>query len=157
MDTLLVIDTNSYSGNFEREMAGWIIGHDNYGEMYDRGWSVRSKEDKPELAEYFEEWATFNSEYVFDEEYGSQMVGIMPTPGWSNNGSGKHTKLKADEKVKWPAYQSVGIAISNPVLDSDFLATIKMLAEEFAVQMKITITGYRLLIIRIICRIIPRS
>lgn len=148
MDHILVIDTDSYSGNFEREMTGWIVGHDNYGAVYDRGWSVRSKEDKPELATYFEEWTNFSSEYMFDEEYGSQMVGIVPTPGWSNNGTGVQTKLKAGEKMQWPAYQSVGIAISNPVMDSDFLNIVKMLAEEFAAMEKIVITGYRIITIQ---------
>ena len=128
-------------------MTGWIVGHDNYGEMYDQGSSVRSKEDKPELADYFEKWIGLSSDYIFDEEYGSCLAGIMTTPGWSNNGTGKHTKLKVGEKQKWPAYQSVGIAISAPAIDPEFLVTIKMLAEEFASNNKINITGYRIITI----------
>jgi hypothetical protein len=40
---IFVIDTDSYSGNFEREMTGWITGPDGDGKMCDRGYSYQSK------------------------------------------------------------------------------------------------------------------
>jgi len=140
---LLVIDTEQYSGNFEREMTGWIVGNNNHGEMYDRDMYLKTHSAYPELEDYFSEWQTeYCGSYIFDEEYGRQMCGIVVTPGWSNDGYGQHSKLPEGTKRKWPAYQSVGIAIRKTLPD-DMIDIVKQLAHEFANNYNITITGLR--------------
>jgi hypothetical protein len=147
MTHILVIDTDSYSGNFEREMTGFVTGVERE-ELYDRGSANKTIAMHPELADYFAKWNTsIIGDYMFDDEYGDQICGIMPTPGWSNNGTGKHTKLEPGEKRYWPAYQSVGIALSVSELDEDILETVRMLVDEFATEHKILILGYRMVTI----------
>jgi hypothetical protein len=144
---ILAIDTDSYSGNFEREMSGWIMGHDYYNEFYDRGKSKESRDRHPELTEYTL-WKDLCTSFEFDSEYGEQACGIVETPGYSNNGTGKHTKIALGEKRVWPAYQSVGIAVSEPAkLTGEFFDTIKMMATEFATENNIKIHNYRLMTI----------
>tara|TARA_R110000851_G_scaffold333220_1_gene511596 strand:+ start:1221 stop:1697 length:477 start_codon:yes stop_codon:yes gene_type:complete len=146
MTHILVIDTDSYSGNFEREMTGFVTGVD--GDLYDRGGATETRELHPELTAYFDKWSeVIIGDYVFNDEYGHQICGIMPTPGWSNNGSGQHTKLEPDEKRYYPAYQSVGIALNVSKLDEDVLETVRMLVDEFATEHKILILGYRMVTI----------
>ena len=79
-----VVDTESYSGNFERQMCGYITGV--IGEC-----EVGS-----------EEAAEFNNEHpgqnpfddivmqVPDEHGCRRPVAIWPTPGWFNNSMGGH-------------------------------------------------------------------
>lgn len=141
---IFVIDTDSYSGNFEREMTGWIMGHDNYGETYTKGTHEQVRELYPELSEYFTRMQEISSDHVFDDEYGHQQCGIIETPGWSNDGMGKHTKLAEGEKRKWPAYQSVGIAVSTTEIPKGDLKQMKALAQEFAKDNDIEILGYRI-------------
>jgi hypothetical protein len=147
MTHILVIDTDSYSGNFEREMTGFVTGVERE-ELYDRGSAGKTRELHPELAAYFDKWSeVIIGDYVFDDEYGDQVCGIMPTPGWSNNGRGHHTKLEPSEKRYCPAYQSVGIALSVSELDEDVLETVRMLVDEFATEQNILILGYRMVTI----------
>jgi hypothetical protein len=147
MTNILVIDTNSYSGNFEREMTGFVTGATRE-EYNDRGNVEKTRALHPELADYFIKWGNdILGCYEFDEEYGEQVCGIMPTPGWSNNGRGHHTKLEPGEKRHCPAYQSVGIALSVSELDEDVLKTVRMLVDEFATEHEILILGYRMITI----------
>ncbi len=104
---IFVIDTDQYSGNFERELCAYCTGM--YGEC----------EVGKEIAEKFEE--KFPDEYnklhqiidcfVPDKHGTGWPAAIWPTPGIWNNGHGKHfSDSKWDGKCdKWPAYQSVAI------------------------------------------------
>jgi hypothetical protein len=142
-NTFLIIDTEQYSGNFERKMTGYITGSDDYGELYDKGASVRSRESHPELAEYVAAWQeTYASRHMFDVEYGATICGIWLTPGWSNNGRGKCTKLTEGQKMHCGSYQSVAIAI-HEMLPESMLVVVKQLVEEYAEQNDITIIGLR--------------
>jgi hypothetical protein len=105
-----------------------------------------SQKYHPELTEYFSQWVVIRSTYTFDEEYGDQLCGIMPTPGYSNNGTGKNTKLHDGEKMQYPAYQSVGIAVRSVDMTDDFVKQIQALASEFAEKENIKILGYRMVV-----------
>lgn len=78
----LVIDTEQYSGNFERQLCAFTTGQiggcevgDDYARLY----------DEPEPFENIEQRA--------DEDDGCHRpCSIWPTPGWSNDGKGIHTK-----------------------------------------------------------------
>lgn len=69
-----IIDTNSYSGNFEREMAGYTVGHIN---------EFDTSGDE-EMFETFEDYV----EEIEDERGSMTVVEICTTPGFGNNGLG---------------------------------------------------------------------
>lgn len=83
--TKILIHTNKYSGNFEREICAFATGQ--YGEC-----GVGSEEAE----EAFEgmttksfEWWKSNIDLVADEHACYRPVAIAPTPGYINNGIGK--------------------------------------------------------------------
>jgi hypothetical protein len=125
MEYILLIDTDSYAGNFERELTGWVMGWDYYGELYDKLKSEESVAKHPELEDYFKSWRNLATAYEFDEEYGKQVCGILATPGARN-------------------YNTVGIAVRNEHIDAAHLVIIKQMVEEFAVTHNIKILGYRM-------------
>jgi hypothetical protein len=93
---VVAIDTNEYSGNFEREMCAFITGQIGECGVGDR----LILEAREELAE-----DTFNNTLEWIEESIVQEsddngcyrpCSIWPTPGWYNNGMGGHYK---DEPV----------------------------------------------------------
>ena len=93
---LLVIDTDSYSGNFERELTAYLTGQ--LGEC-----GVGDK-----MADIFAEDAKTNKPPVnFDVEVFSEPddkgcarpCTIFPTPGWCNDGMGGHYKVGDEEKA----------------------------------------------------------
>lgn len=96
------IDTNEYSGNFEREMGAFLTGIvDEYGGDLEA--ATAQKELSAEDFAWFEE----NISLVQDEEHGYYRPAVIaPTPGWSNDGHGKHFH---NEEYPYPAYQSVQI------------------------------------------------
>lgn len=98
---LLVIDTDSYSGNFERELTAYLTGQ--VGEC-----GVGDK-----MAEIFVEDAKTNKPPVnFDNEVFSEPDDkgcarpciIFPTPGWYNDGMGGHYRA-GDEENALKTYQ----------------------------------------------------
>ncbi|MCY8499753.1 hypothetical protein P8917_09350 [Bacillus atrophaeus] len=91
-----IIDTNSYSGNFEREMCAYLTGHigdcqvgfeeaENYLSKYEKIKGVAQKEDK-EIAGIY------------------RPVEIIKTPGIWNNGMGFHFK-KGEEEIALKKYK----------------------------------------------------
>lgn len=111
----IIVDTDSYSGNFEREMAAYAFGCldvNNMGyeyveqDVFPLPWACNSHScygplialDPEERGEMY-------------EKYGN----ISPTPGFRNNGSGVHLPY-AGEEIEgnlWPAYQSVAFRFEN--------------------------------------------
>lgn len=100
MTVKLVIDTNSYSGNFERELCAFITGHvgecgvgESYADMYK-----------------LEHTPLPHVEHVLDAEYGIERpVNIYPTIGMWNDGMGNHYPDSVAGDKKYPAYQSIVI------------------------------------------------
>lgn len=105
-DYLVVIDTNQYSGNFERELTGYVTGV--YGEC-----EVGKKE-----AEIFEEEV---EDEALAEELGNiiesrrddrgcyRPCAIATTPYRRNNGAGVHYSVDSDDADGYHAYESVEI------------------------------------------------
>ncbi len=138
----IIIDTDSYSGNFEREMGAYITGLETIrGEdlIHDfrEAHGVNRKErnvywnDDPRnpLAEVFMEWPG---------EHGDELAHICPTPGYGNNGHGEHKKLSEltpakAEKYLCPAYQSVQLRTNEKPTDEQ-VKLIKEWAYKFAAK-----------------------
>lgn len=72
-----IIDTDSYSGNFEREICAYITGHL-------RECGIGSKMVEDDIKSKFEKYI----EYVLDDRETNTPVDIYPTPGYGNNGLG---------------------------------------------------------------------
>lgn len=101
----IIIDTEQYSGNFEREMCAYITGR--YGEC---GVGY-------EIAKFYAsqinhlEWFKENIVNQPDEDNGcNRPVSVSVTPGWFNNGYGRHIREGTPTiRTKHPAYLSVEI------------------------------------------------
>lgn len=126
---LIIIDTDSYSGNFEREMSIYLTGR--HDEMFEH--MVDEYRDVENMSDSYKKWFYENtSSYMFDEEYGSRMCGIWSTPGFSNDGMGKHVPdVNGVPVYKWAAYQSVAIAVDS-VPSKEILQELLNRALEFA-------------------------
>lgn len=97
---LFVIDTDSYAGNFERQMTAYLtgkIGDCGVGSEFVRYFEseVGSSKDHFDNIEQREDEGCFRP------------CSIYPTPGYANNGLGGHYKLgdKAAEKASLKAYK----------------------------------------------------
>jgi len=98
---IFVIDTESYAGNFERQMTGFCTG--KYGDcgVGDKESNIFHKEMKdddiytdPDGLPLFEGIAQRP-----DKNGCSRPTAIWPTPGWFNNGVGGHFKEGQEEKA----------------------------------------------------------
>ena len=80
----LIVDTDQYSGNFEREMCAWVTGQ--IGEC---GAGIEEAEEQKELIVHLNWWEE-NIYDVPDEHSTYRPCAIEITPGYFNNGSGLH-------------------------------------------------------------------
>lgn len=87
---VIAIDTESYAGNFEREMCAWLTG---------RTGECGVGEDLAEEAREQLKNKEWFDKYVVDEsdEGCYRPCAIWPTPGWFNNGMGGHYKIGSPE------------------------------------------------------------
>lgn len=113
---IFTVDTDKFSGNFEREMFAYLTGV-NY--EYYHPWAQQlQKETRDEYAkmdpspnEFFEDNLVYSVNEDTDQTNRVAYC-IMPTPGWWNNGSGTHHKGKPPkDRRTYDAYQSVGIKL----------------------------------------------
>lgn len=126
-----IVDTNLYSGNFEREMCAYITGQ--IGECgVGRG---DASEAEDELNENVRAWFEENIELRGEEgEKDSCMrpCAIVPTPGRINNGTGGHFNTEGyTGQHCYPAYESVAIFVSAKPTAAIFRVA-KERAEKFA-------------------------
>lgn len=140
MKQYLVIDTDSYSGNFERQMCAYItgrIGECDVGEKEAR--IAKSEIDSDILG-----WFNLNILSEPDDNGCYRPVKIYPTPGFYNDGRGKHYKIseKKPEGRTFPAYQSIAIGV-NQKMDDQVLKVMKSRAQDFADNNDIKIIGFR--------------
>jgi hypothetical protein len=86
---ILVIDTNAYSGNFERELCGFITGYYDFerGQGEYEADTFRDEEDTPIFDKVTQ---------VPHNEYGMVSNTIRATPGRLNNGMGFHYDAGGD-------------------------------------------------------------
>ncbi|NTF16956.1 hypothetical protein G6L37_00755 [Agrobacterium rubi] len=81
---VIVIDTTSYSGNFERELCAHVTGQ--YGEC--GVGSALAWQAKLEISNIA--WWGRHTQNEADDRGTLRPTSIWPTPGWFNNGSGGH-------------------------------------------------------------------
>lgn len=146
---VVIIDTTSYSGNFEREMAAYVIG------VYDeeRGHGDVELDDFDEAKAANPALVALHNKttHVTHCEYGEVTNAIWPTPGRLNNGYGGHFDDK-EGKTGYPAYESVAVFLKESPTDEE-LHLIKQRAIEYGASRTgfsgkaepITITGVRVL------------
>lgn len=137
-ELFLVIDTDAYSGNFERQLASFCTGE--AGETHGR----------EEAAEFRDLWAEFRDPGSnpfpslvgrFANDHGSEEVGhIWPTPGRVNDGMGTHMDRAEFDALPdrasrhaWPCYESVAIMLADRP-DRETLDLVRKRAETYAAR-----------------------
>ncbi|MFA6462281.1 MAG: hypothetical protein WCV90_08520 [Candidatus Woesearchaeota archaeon] len=146
---LLIIDTNTYAGNFERQMCAYVTGQIGECEVGEEQAELARKEI-PEVVAQLENLI----EQVSDEHGCHRPVSIFPNPRYGNDGHGNHALLSNEnrEKFPWPACNSVAIyfnSLPNPRL----LEVMRERASDIAsrgvglegFERKVEIEGFRLL------------
>lgn len=154
---MIYVDTEDYSGNFERELVAFATGcsHEyDHGGIEDIANTARSQ------MTFGEWWAHHIEEHQGDDdEYPELYANIAATPGWFNNGMGGHFKIGTPGVDvggrHYPAYQSVSIAVRElPPADvwNEFQERLIEFCERFYVEnppaynphrTPITLTGVR--------------
>jgi len=144
---IFVIDTNSYAGNFEREMCAHLTGY--VGEC---GTGEETAEATrrliPEVAGQLEELL---EEVRHGDDDWSSAVSIYPTPRYCNNGHGGQAVWNdlgpEDREIyKWPAYNSVAIFFHLPP-NADLVEIMKARAQTFR-HNGVAVEGFRCILRR---------
>ena len=137
----LAIDTDSYSGNFERQMFAFIFGipDTNDGGTRDLSHYMDAAKaagvSKKLRNDYPYELLDTRMNDPGDDGYHRAYVTICPTPGYFNDGKGEHYADTEENRKKvgakrHPAFQSVAIFLSELPTDKE-LAYIKERAQAF--------------------------
>jgi hypothetical protein len=125
--------TDSYAGNFERELASFVTGLEfprgaEYAEMLDSN----DRYLDPTVREW---WMLYNYEYNYENDDYPEAVSIWPSEDYFNNGRGQYFKI--GERVEdlfqgreWPAYFNVAIFSSKEPAD-DILEKMWERAQDF--------------------------
>lgn len=106
---LFVIDTDSYSGNFNREMCAYLTSQWDQATHGGKQAAIAEKEIPKDVLAYFNEHMIECHEAV-DDGHSDVCQIIYPTPGYWSTGHGREAKGKPPKGVRaYPAYQSVAI------------------------------------------------
>jgi len=158
----LAIDTDSYSGNFEREMFAFIFG---IPDTPDGG--TRTLTEYTDAAKKAGVEKRLRKDYKYelldvrlndpgDDGYHRAYVTICPTPGFFNDGNGTHHEDTEENRKKvgakrHPAFQSVAIFLEQLPTDKE-LNYIRERAQAFQTfpskhswETRPKILGYRIL------------
>ena len=123
---VLVVDTDSYAGNFERELTAYCTGQ--IGECEKGSRQAQDFRDfMPWLDNPFDDIVTQRG----DDRGTMRPTAIYPTPGRTNNGTGQHSDVTPDNPYKYPAFESVAIFFSEKPTKL-MIDIIKDRATEFA-------------------------
>ena len=146
---LFVIDTDTYAGNFERQMCAYITGQIGECEV-GKEQAELAKQEIPNMLTQLEELI----EHVPDEHGCHRPVSIFPNDRYGNDGVGNQALLtdKNRKQFPWPAYNSVVIYF-NSIPNRRVLNIMKERARNFAerkielkgVEKRVRIEGFRLL------------
>lgn len=139
---IFVVHTKNYSGNFERELCGFLTGMVGECEVGDDQAELFKEDVAPELVEKFSDMVTD----MPDEDNGCMRPCVIwPTPGRYNNGYGGHFDDSVETTdTKWPAYESVAIFFSKQPTQ-DMIDLMKQRAAEYDEDHAIGVTGFQLL------------
>jgi hypothetical protein len=134
---ILVVDTNTYTGNFEREMTAYVTGI--VGECGKGAAEADAFED-----EVFDKHLAFTvAELIMqvpDEHCRERPCSVWPTPNRFNDGRGNYfdacelESVATWQNISWPAYESVAIFLkqrSNAEQTQLFINRIKGFAERY--------------------------
>lgn len=105
-----IVDTEDYSGNFERSMFAYLTGEPY--EYYHKNSEAYAEQAQKELPDTVKNFIQTNLDFQLDDTDDvptHKNFQIWPTPGWSNDGNGNYTKVGPKGKVLYPAYLSVAI------------------------------------------------
>lgn len=162
-----IVDTDTYAGNFERDMTAYVTGMigecgvgDNYATMF--------AEECPDL-----NFADAHIEMRPDDNGCHRPTSIFATPGWFNDGLGSHWPVGTDpdlvrstylatvkkngyedknEPGCFPAYQSVAMYLQGEVSE-DWLQFMMARAKKFVEVYRETrwgsdvkISGFRVIV-----------
>ena len=101
---VFIVDTDKYSGNFEREFRAWITGQIDECDIG----AAQARATEGDLSNEILQWFSHNLMQVPDE-HGTRRPGtIWPTPGFFNDGFGNEWPVDADpEKIRMEYEASV--------------------------------------------------
>lgn len=120
---VFAIDTDSYTGNFEREFCAHITNQIGECEVGDRHLTEIEDllEDHPEYSEddlnRIREFFEYESYHKQDDNGTRRPCSIYETPGRSNNGNGVHYDVTESTPYNWPAYESVALYFHSKPTD----------------------------------------
>lgn len=100
---ILVIDTDAYSGNFERQLAGYVTGVYDYERGHGEEEAAAAKQANPVITDSLAE----KSMAVRHNEYGYVTNTIRSTPGRFNNGMGFHYDAGQENEARAKSIQSM--------------------------------------------------
>jgi hypothetical protein len=132
-----IVDTDSYAGNFERELCAYVIGAAGEHGAHVAG---------PYL-KLFRMWCPVELGSLSDTRIADSgddgtresPCDLAPTPGWSNNGNGKSYRVRPNNKryrYKHPAYNSVALFLRRRPSDDELTELVKR-ALEFPTLQKV--------------------
>lgn len=150
----LIVDTENYAGNFERELVAYATGC--YG---DCGVGDGEAEDARAKMKHYAWWEQ-HMVMQEDDEHGADMmrpVSLHPTPDWVNNGRGWCARADSVEAENfertYPAYLSVKMVVDQlPPTEVweefqerviDFCETYYLTHWSNSAKQPITLTGVR--------------
>jgi hypothetical protein len=120
-----VVDTDSYAGNFERELSSFVVGRcDEHGEHRGGPYIEMYEKDFPD-SDPFEDLVTTRVDDHGDDYIARAPMALAPTPGYSIDGWGKVMKLEPGKNPKHAAYNSVAIFLSRKPTNAE----LRILAE----------------------------
>lgn len=127
--TILVIDTNAYTGNFDRQLCASATGLWD-GVTHGEEEALDALSDNPGIVQRI----IGKSMPLPHHDDGMDVVhAIRSTPGRVNDGMGVHMDADRLEpgRTPWPAYESIGVFLSEP-LDDEEMAFVRRRAARFA-------------------------
>jgi len=119
---MFVIDTDSYAGNFERELCAYIT--DRVDEITSSDAELQAEIALEEMPEIVEEFEDIMIEIQVEPDDYPKFVACWPTPGYGNDGMGKIAKLTPENKADYPYDANLSVAIFFSERPSDKLITI---------------------------------
>jgi hypothetical protein len=132
--TEIVVDTDCYSGNFEREMTAWVFG---VVEEWESAAGNPYLETDPALS-----WARYDEESyepgalvtTLHEEFGPSWQQIEETPGWKNDGMGRCSRIvPGEEQGTYGACNSVRWVFGR-ILTPQELESVRLRLLSFAIE-----------------------
>jgi len=134
---LFVIDTDTYAGNFERQMCAYVTGQIGECEVGKEQAQIAQREI-PQVVVQLEDLV----DQVPDEHGCHRPVSIFPNPRYGNDGNGNHALLTNEnrDRFPWPVYCSVAIYFHS-IPDSGLLSAMKTRAQTIA-SVGVGLRGY---------------